>query len=183
MRFSGKSGVASQKEDSVYNKENSSKQRCRKGSCVKQDKKEDDELETTFVLLKPDAFERALVGDIIARFERKGLKLVRAEMRVVSKELAARHYAHLVGKPFYPKIEAFITRGPVLATAWRGRDAIDVVRRLVGATDAALAEPGTIRGDWACLYTENLVHASDSPDAARRELANFFPNDPEFGER
>ena len=138
------------------------------------------ELETTFVLLKPDALERALAGEIIARLERKGLQLARAELRVVSKELAARHYAHLVDKPFYPEIEAFITRGPVLATAWRGRDAINVVRRLVGATDAALAASGTIRGDFACLYTENLVHASDSRDAARRELANFFPNDPEF---
>ena len=134
----------------------------------------------TFVMLKPDAIERALVGEIIKRLERKGLKLLRAELRNVSVELAARHYAHLLDKPFYGELEAFITRGPALATVWQGRDAINVVRRLVGATDSARAEPGTIRGDYGILYTENLVHASDSPEAAKREIANFFPNDPEL---
>ena len=130
--------------------------------------------EQTFVMLKPDAVERGLIGEIVARLERKGLKPVKFLWRDVSLELAKQHYAHLVDKPFFPKIAAFITRGPVIATIWEGRTAIEVVRRLVGATDPVKAEPGTIRGDYGLNMTENLVHASDSVDAAKREIDLFF---------
>ncbi len=136
-----------------------------------------DAIQRTFVMLKPDALERGLVGEIISRLERKGLKLVRMETRMISKELAAKHYPHLAQEPFYPKIEAFVTRGPVVASIWEGRDAVRFVRRLVGAIDPAVAEPGTIRGDLAYSYTENLVHASDSPESAAKEIANFFGSD------
>lgn len=131
-------------------------------------------IERTFVMLKPDALERSLAGEILGRFERKGLKLVRLELQRVTKELAAIHYAHLVAKPFYPELEAYITRGPVVASVWEGIDAIRVVRNLVGATDSILAVPGTIRGDFGVDKTENLVHASDSPESAAVEIRNFF---------
>lgn len=131
-------------------------------------------IERTFVMLKPDALERSLAGEILGRFERKGLKLVRLELQRVTKELAAIHYAHLVAKPFYPELEAYITRGPVVASIWEGIDAIRVVRNLVGATDSILAAPGTIRGDFGVDKTENLVHASDSPESAAVEIRNFF---------
>ena len=130
--------------------------------------------EKTFVMLKPDALERGLVGEIVARLERKGLKLERLETKRLSKELIARHYAHLVGRDFYGDLESYATRGDVIASIWRGPGAIAIVRKLVGATDGADAEPGTIRGDFALGGTENLVHASDSPEAARREIALFF---------
>lgn len=131
-------------------------------------------IERTFVMLKPDALERSLAGEILGRFERKGLKLVRLELQRVTKELAAIHYAHLVAKPFYPELEAYITRGPVVVSVWEGVDAIRVVRNLVGATDSILAAPGTIRGDFGVDKTENLVHASDSPESAAVEIRNFF---------
>ena len=132
------------------------------------------ETETTFVMLKPDALERNLVGEIIGRLERKGLRLKKIELTSVSKELAARHYAEHVEKPFYPELEAYVTRGPVLATIWEGRKAITVVRGLLGATDSTKAAAGTIRGDFGFDATENLVHASDSPESAEREIRNFF---------
>ncbi len=130
--------------------------------------------ERTFVMLKPDAIERGLVGTIISRLEQKGLRPIKIVLRDIPRELAAQHYSHLIGKPFYPILESYITRGPVLASIWEGRDAIAVVRRLIGATDPALAEAGTIRGDFGLDPTENLVHASDSPEAAKREIALFF---------
>lgn len=132
------------------------------------------EKQRTFVMLKPDAIERGLVGEIVSRLERKGLKPLRLELRFVSKELARKHYAHLVGKSFFQELEDYVTRGPVVATIWEGRDAINVVRRLVGATDPAAAAPGTIRGDFGLGFTENLVHASDSPESAKKEIVNFF---------
>ena len=135
-------------------------------------------IERTFVMLKPDALERSLMGEILGRFERKGLKLVRLELRRVTKELAATHYAHLVDKPFYPELEAYITRGPVVACVWEGIDAIRVVRNLVGATDSILAAAGTIRGDFGVDKTENLDHASDSPESAAVEIRNFFNESP-----
>ena len=122
-------------------------------------------IERTFVMLKPDALERSLI-------------LVRLELRCVTKELAATHYAHLVDKPFYPELEAYITRGPVVACVWEGIDAIRVVRNLVGATDSILAAAGTIRGDFGVDKTENLVHASDSPESAAVEIRNFFNESP-----
>lgn len=136
--------------------------------------KETDETRDVFVMLKPDALERGLAGEIISRLERKGLRPLRIEQRMVSKELAAKHYAHLLDKPFYAELERYVTRAPVVAMVWRGRDAINVVRRLVGATDPAEAAPGTIRGDFGFDSTENLIHASDSPEAAATEIANFF---------
>lgn len=132
------------------------------------------ETEQTFVMLKPDALERGLAGEIIGRLERKGLRLKRIEMKTVSKELAARHYAEHVEKPFYPKLEAYVTRGPVLASIWEGCKAVTVVRGLVGATDSSKAAAGTIRGDFGFDATENLVHASDSPESAEREIGVFF---------
>lgn len=132
------------------------------------------ETEKTFVMLKPDTLERRLVGEIVGRLERKGLRLTKIELRTVSKELAARHYAEHVAKPFYPELEAYVTRGPVLATIWEGRRAIAVVRGLLGATDSTKAAAGTIRGDFGFDATENLVHASDSPESAEREIRNFF---------
>ena len=133
-------------------------------------------IERTFVMLKPDALERSLMGEILGRFERKGLKLVRLELRRVTKELAATHYAHLVDKPFYPELEAYITRGPVVACVWEGIDAIRVVRNLVGATDSILAAAGTIRGDFGVDKTENLVHASDSPSPPRWKFETSSTN-------
>ena len=131
-------------------------------------------IERTLVLLKPDALRRGLVGEIVGRFERKGLSLVGAKLVTVAPELAARHYAEHQGKPFYPGLVAHITSGPVLALAVEGRSAIAVVRLLVGATNPHNAAPGTIRGDLATGVTPNLVHASDSPASAERELALYF---------
>ena len=134
------------------------------------------EIEQTFVMLKPDALERGLAGEIISRFERAGLQLLKMETRRLSKELVARHYERHLLKPFYSELEAYVTRGLVVASIWQGRDAIERVRKIVGATDPARAEKGTIRGDLGGNITENLVHASDSPEAARTEIANFFGN-------
>ena len=131
-------------------------------------------IEQTFVMLKPDAVERGLIGEIVARLERKGLKPIRFVWKTLDDELLKKHYAHLADKPYFPEIVAYMTRGPVLASVWEGRDAVAVVRRLVGPTDGGEAEPGAIRGDFALDYRENLVHASDSVDAARREIALFF---------
>lgn len=132
------------------------------------------ETERTFVMLKPDAAERGLIGEILTRFERKGLRPIRILWTQVSDELAKTHYAEHVKKPFFPELFDYIRRGPVLATVWEGRDAVAVVRRLVGATDPTQAPAGTIRGDFALDKTENLVHASDSPESAEREIRIFF---------
>lgn len=130
--------------------------------------------ERTLVLVKPDGVARGLMGEIVGRFERKGLKVTAAKLLTVSPETAARHYAEHQGKPFYPGLVAHITSGPVLALAVEGRSAIAAVRLLVGATNPATAAPGTIRGDLAIAMTPNLVHASDSPASAERELALYF---------
>ncbi|MCB0975094.1 MAG: nucleoside-diphosphate kinase [Actinobacteria bacterium] len=129
----------------------------------------------TLVLCKPDAVERGLVGEIISRFERKGLTLAGVKMLTIDRELARRHYAEHVEKGFYPELEDFITRGPVVALAVQGPDAPAVVRLMMGVTNPAEAAPGTIRGDLGILFTENLVHGSDSPESAARELNLFFP--------
>jgi nucleoside-diphosphate kinase len=131
-------------------------------------------VERTLVLVKPDGVKRALVGEIVGRLERKGLKIVAAKLVRVSSELAARHYAEHQGKPFYPGLVAHITSGPVVALALEGRSAISVIRLLTGATNPQTAEPGTIRGDFGLAMTPNLIHASDSPASAERELALFF---------
>ena len=131
-------------------------------------------LERTLVLIKPDGVKRGLVGEILGRFERKGLKIVAARLIRAVPELANRHYAEHQGKPFYPGLVQHITSGPLLALALEGRSAISVVRLMTGATNPQTANPGTIRGDLALAVTPNLVHASDSPASAERELGLFF---------
>jgi nucleoside-diphosphate kinase len=130
----------------------------------------------TLVICKPDAVERGLTGEIIARLERKGLRLVAAELRQLDRETAARHYAEHEGKGFYGDLLAFITRSPVMLMVAEGpEDTWQIVRLMMGATNPAVADPGTIRGDLAFETTENLVHGSDSAESAAREIASFFP--------
>ena len=131
-------------------------------------------LERTLVLIKPDGVRRGLVGEVVARLERKGLKVLAAKLLRVTPELAQRHYAEHQGKPFYPALIQHITSGPVFAMALEGRSAIPVVRLLTGATNPQTAAPGTVRGDLALGITPNLVHASDSSESAARELALYF---------
>jgi nucleoside-diphosphate kinase len=131
-------------------------------------------LERTLVMVKPDGVKRGLVGEILTRFERKGLKILAAKTLHVTPEHAQRHYAEHQGKPFYPSLIQHITSGPVLAVVFEGRSAIAVARLLIGATNPQLAAPGTVRGDLALGITANLIHASDSPDSAARELALYF---------
>ena len=134
----------------------------------------------TLVLCKPDAVERGLVGEILGRFERKGLRIAAARMLRIDADLAARHYAEHVSKPFYPELRDFIGRSPALALVVEGpEDTYAIVRRLMGPTDPAEAPPGTIRGDYGIEVTENLVHGSDSAASAEREIALFF-GDPEL---
>jgi nucleoside-diphosphate kinase len=130
----------------------------------------------TLVICKPDAVERGLVGEIVNRIERKGLRLVAAELRVITAEVAAVHYAEHQGKPFFDDLVAFITRSPVVVMVVEGpADSFKIVRTLMGATNPVEAAPGTIRGDLATETGENLVHGSDSPESAAREIEIFFP--------
>jgi nucleoside-diphosphate kinase len=128
----------------------------------------------TLVICKPDAVERRLVGEIISRLERKGLHIAQMRMETISKETASQHYGEHQGKPFYDDLVAFITRGPAVLMVVEGPEAYSVVRTLMGATNPRQAAPGTIRGDLAIELTENLVHGSDSPESAAREVALFF---------
>ena len=130
----------------------------------------------TLVLCKPDAVERGLVGEIVGRIERKGLTITHAELRTIDTGTAKRHYAEHEGKPFFSDLVAFITGGPALLMVVEGPDAFSVIRTLMGATNPREAAPGTIRGDLAVELTENLVHGSDSPESAERELSLFFPD-------
>jgi nucleoside-diphosphate kinase len=132
-------------------------------------------VETTLVLFKPDALHRALAGRLLARFEDKGLQIVGLKLMRLSRETAAQHYAEHVGKPFYDGLVGFMTASPIVALALRGPQAVAVVRRVMGKTFGLEAEPGTIRGDFGCSKSYNLVHGSDSPESARRELALYFP--------
>jgi len=129
----------------------------------------------TLVLLKPDAVRRGLVGDIVARFEAKGLALVALELRTIDTALADAHYAEHVEKDFYPPLRDFVTSGPLVAAVLEGDEAVEVVRALNGATDGRKAAPGTIRGDLSLSNRENLVHGSDSPESAEREISIWFP--------
>ncbi len=131
-------------------------------------------MQRSLVLLKPDAVERKLMGQIIARFEAKGLRIVAMKMLRVTPELAKQHYAEHVEKPFYPGLEAFIISAPIVAMAVEGLEAITVIRNLLGATSGLKAAPGTIRGDFSCSRQMNLVHASDSEESAARELDLYF---------
>ncbi len=130
--------------------------------------------EHTFVMIKPDGVARGLVGEVISRLERKGLRLEKIRMLHIDEDLARRHYAEHVEKPFFPDLLEFITSGPVVAMEWSGESAIAVCRTLMGATNPREAAPGTIRGDFGLEVTENLVHGSDGPESAARELALFF---------
>jgi nucleoside-diphosphate kinase len=129
----------------------------------------------TLILCKPDAVERGLVGEVIVRLERKGLKVVALELRTLDEATAKRHYAEHEGKPFFGDLVSFITRSPLVAMVVEGPDAWKVVRTLMGSTNPRDAAPGTIRGDLAIELTENLVHGSDGPESAEREIALFFP--------
>ena len=132
-------------------------------------------VERTLVLVKPDAVRRGLLGEIIARFERKGLTIEALVLRTMDAALADEHYAEHVERPFYPPLKEFMTGGPLAAVVLTGDDAIAVVRSLVGATDGRKAAAGTIRGDFSLSNRENLVHASDSPESSEREIALWFP--------
>lgn len=130
----------------------------------------------TLVLLKPDTLRRGLAGAVLARFESKGLVVVRAELRTIDGAFADRHYAEHLERAFYPPLRAFITSGPLLALVLSGDEAVDVVRTLIGPTDGRAAPAGTVRGDFSLSNRENLVHASDSVDSARREIGLWFPD-------
>ena len=130
----------------------------------------------TLVLLKPDAVRRGLVGEVLSRFEAKGLSLVALELRQIDAAQADRHYAEHVERDFYPPLRDFVTSGPLLAAVLEGDEAIEVVRALNGATDGRKAAPGTIRGDLSMSNRENLVHGSDSAESAAREIALWFPS-------
>ena len=132
-------------------------------------------MKQTLVLCKPDAVERGLVGEIISRFEQKGMKIIALRMLVIGPDLAEKHYAEHIGKPFYDDLVSFIGRSPAVAMVIEGPDDTwKIVRKMMGSTNAAEAEPGTIRGDFSALFTENLVHGSDSAESAEREISIFF---------
>jgi nucleoside-diphosphate kinase len=131
-------------------------------------------VERTFVMIKPDGIQRRLLGEVIARFERKGLKMLALKMMKIDRRLAEKHYEVHKGKPFYKGLIEFITSGPVAATVWSGEAGISIVRKVVGATSPAKAEPGTIRGDFAISTGFNIIHASDAPETAQREIDLFF---------
>jgi len=128
----------------------------------------------TFVLLKPDAVQRGLVGEIVRRFERRGLKLIALKMIRVTRSLAETYYAEHKGKPFFEPLMSYITSGPVVAMVLEGDGAVSIVRKMMGKTNSAEAEPGTIRGDLALTIGRNVIHGSDSPESANREIPLFF---------
>ena len=129
----------------------------------------------TLILIKPDAFERALTGEVLARFERKGLRLVALKLLEVDEALANVHYAEHTEKPFFGVLVAFITRGPLVAAVMEGHEAVAAARQVIGATDPVGAAPGSIRGDFALEVTFNMVHGSDSDESAEREIGIWFP--------
>lgn len=133
-------------------------------------------MERSLVLLKPDCVRRRLIGRVLARFEDKGLEIAAMRLMQVTPELAKRHYAEHVHKAWYPELETFITSGPIVAMIIEGPQAVRVIRGMVGATNGLEAAPGTIRGDFSASQQMNLVHASDSPESARREIEIFFPS-------
>ena len=132
-------------------------------------------METTYVMVKPDGVQRGLVGEIIGRFEQKGLKLVGLKAMVPSEETARTHYAVHAERPFFPGLIKFVTSGPVVCMAWAGRDAISVARNLIGPTNGREAAPGTIRGDYGMDIGYNMIHGSDAPETAEFELNLWFP--------
>jgi len=137
-------------------------------------------LERTFVIIKPDAVQRGLIGEITSRLEKRGLRLVAAKFIIVSRSLAEAHYAVHVGKPFYAGLVNYITSAPVMAMVWEGLDAIAAVRQTMGKTNPLEADPGTIRHDFALGISRNLTHASDSPETADKEIALWFNSEELF---
>lgn len=133
--------------------------------------------ERTLILVKPDAMQRGLAGEVLRRFEQRGLRIVGLKLVQVSRELAGQHYAEHEGKPFYPGLVDYITSSPVIAAVLEGAGAIAMVRKMIGKTDPAEAEPGTIRGDLGMEKGRNLVHASDGPESAAREISLWFAED------
>jgi nucleoside-diphosphate kinase len=133
-------------------------------------------VDRTLILVKPDAFERGLTGEIIARFERKGLTIVALKHMTVTADLAKQHYAEHDGKPFFGELVEFITSGPIVAMVLEGDEAIKAARQVIGATNPLEAAPGSIRGDFAIAVGQNMVHGSDSPESGQREAALFFPD-------
>lgn len=131
--------------------------------------------ERTLVLVKPDGVRRGLIGEIVGRLERKGLSIVALELRTLSRETASQHYGEHEGKPFFGELVDFITGGPLVAIVAEGHRAVEAVRGLMGVTDPVASAPGSIRGDFALEIGQNLVHGSDSPESAAREVALFFP--------
>ena len=132
-------------------------------------------MERTLILVKPDAFARNLTGEIIARFERKGLRLIALKQMTMSRELAERHYAEHAERPFFGELTSFITSGPLVAMVLESDRAVEAARQVIGATDPLQASPGSIRGDYAIAVGQNMVHGSDSVESAAREVALFFP--------
>jgi nucleoside-diphosphate kinase len=132
-------------------------------------------VDRSLILVKPDAFARGLTGEIVARFERKGLKIVALKLMTLTEDLARRHYAEHEGKPFFGELVAFITSGPLVAMVLEGQDAVAAARQVIGATNPLEATTGSIRGDFAIEVGKNLVHGSDAPESAAREAALFFP--------
>ena len=131
-------------------------------------------MEKTFIMIKPDGVQRNLVGEVISRFEKKGLKLVAMKMLYISTSMAEEHYQEHVGKPFFEELVSFITSGPVVAMVWEGLEVIPLAREMMGKTNPSVAAPGTIRGDYAIFTGNNVIHGSDSPQSAEREINIFF---------
>jgi len=135
---------------------------------------ENEHMEKTFIMVKPDGVQRGLIGEIVSRFEKKGLKLVGAKLMQVSQELAETHYGEHKEKPFFGELVDFITSGPVFAMVWEGENAINIARTMIGATNPAEASPGSIRGDFGVTVGKNVIHGSDSKESAEREINLFF---------
>ena len=131
-------------------------------------------MERTFVAIKPDGVQRGVIGEVISRLERRGLKLVAIRLMQVDEELAGRHYAEHVSRPFFPSLVSFITSGPIVAMIWEADNAVALARQTMGATNPGEASPGTIRGDLGIDIGRNIVHGSDSPESAEREIGLFF---------
>ena len=138
-------------------------------------------MERTLILIKPDAIHRGLIGKIISRFENKGFKIAGMKMLQMTKELSKEHYAHLVDKPFYPDLEKFVTTNPLVAMVVEGKEAVEVIRLIVGPTNASKAPAGTVRGDFSNSTSRNVIHASDSKETAEKEVARFFKKEELFG--
>jgi nucleoside-diphosphate kinase len=131
-------------------------------------------MEQTYLMVKPDGVQRGLCGEILSRFEKKGLKIVGLKFMLISKEVAENHYGEHKGKPFFPSLISYITSGPVFAMVWEGENAVQVCRNMMGKTNPQDSAPGTIRGDYCMVTGLNIIHGSDSPESAAREIGIFF---------